>query len=242
MDYVARAKSLLMGKARTGALLVLPLAAAVQYAQATVANSTSLPTGGYACTPGIGTCTGGDQQLSPVNGLSGVGFFLTSPYSFNGSSYLDFSSTGPLTSTSSGGNLASGTTLTSDYNFSISNPSGGGTDSWSLIYEIFDSTTGRVALLDSSSSGSGTGTFSRTFADQLTNTLTVGDTLIVSADISLNASGGIFSLSIPGGLTLDVGSGVSAAPEPSTLSFAGLALAIAGIWYRLRRRRTADLQ
>lgn len=247
MDYVARAKALLMGKARTGALLVLPLAAAVQQAQAVqVGPSINLPTGNLSCNTQSGACvSGGDLQLGTRDGIEGVGFFDDFPTDFSGNSYVDFGSSGILTSTGSGGltALPAGSILTSSYDFNIGNVSGSGSDTWSLSYQIFDSTTLHTVVSDSSASGSGTGSFSASFTDQLASAMTVGDTLSITADLNLTASSGsIFSVTIPSGLTLDVGQDVSTTPEPSTLSFGALALALAGIWRGLRRKRTADLQ
>jgi len=237
----------MLGKARTGALLVLPLAAAVQQAQATPPLIPTLPTGNFSCSTSNGGCVSGGDFNEFGTGLKGVGFYADFPITFNGSSYVDFSSSGLMTGPSGGG-LAAGSTVASGYNFTISNVSGGGFDggTWSLMYEILDTTTGQTALLDNSHSGGGAGLFSASFTDQLLFPLTVGDNLIVMADLTLTAgpSGGFYSVSIPSNFTFDIGTSATAAaaPEPSTLSFGGLALAIAGVWSRLRRRRTADLQ
>ena len=73
MDFVARAKALLAGKARIG-LMILPLAAAVP------AMASSLPTDNYSCTLNgspLTSCTSTStvQQLATGNGIEGLKFF-----------------------------------------------------------------------------------------------------------------------------------------------------------------------
>lgn len=256
MDYVARAKALLSSKARTGALLVLPLAAAVQHAQATTAgNSYALPTGNFQCQEtgtSSGSCPGSDAQLPVQNGLAGVKFFGTdsiyynfyngNPYYGTGLENFILSSSGPLTG-HSGGSLPTGTTLTNRYDFTLAPGfSGGFISSWRLTYSLVDTTTKATLFSDSSVSGGfisgGSGGFSGSFTDKTNAPLIQGDNYAVTTEISVSG-GGYFYLNIPGGGSFDIGSNAQApsAPEPGTLGLGGLGLALAGIWRGLRRKR-----
>jgi hypothetical protein len=256
MDYVARAKALLMGKGRTGALLVLPLAAAVQLAQAaTVGGSPvyTLPDGGLNCqidgaSPG-GACSGGATQLGPTDGLEGVSFYLPSPItlsSLDGSSggALILSTSGAVTATHSGSGLPAETTFTNHYDFAIT-PSGSGFEGWTLTYELYDQSTDQDLFYDNSVSGASGGTFSGSFTDTLAYALNTTDTYELSAEIrfSDDDSEDTVTVTIPSGGSFDLGTDQQApSPEPSTLSFGALSLAVGGIWRGLRRKRTADPQ
>lgn len=257
MDFVARAKAVFGSKVRTGALLVLPLAAAVPHAQALTQAGVSLPTSSGSCALSgsgalvSGSCSEVDSQLSLLNGLAGVKFFLSSPFTLqfgsSGGENVTLSSDGTLGGI---GTFSSGSSISEHYDFSLStspvsaqNPVGVGNTgiaplSWQLTYSIFDVTTDTSIVNDNTMSGSGAGTFSGFFADTTAGAMSAGDTVLVSTAIALNSPANTnVTLTVPSS-SLDVNQ--SATPEPSTLSFGALGLAIAGIWRGLRRRRTAE--
>lgn len=236
MDYVARAKALLIWKARTGALLVLPLAAAVQHAQAQ--TTLTLPTGHFNCSAlftASGGCSGGVANTPAQYGLSGLRFGLSSPVTLIGPGILTLSNYGTVTGTS-GGSLGAGTPMRLSYDFTLST-SGGSFSDWQLQFQMYDYAES-ANVLNGSVSGSATGTFSGSFTVQLGGPLSQGDLVYDSASITVNnlTSGGA-TVTVPLDSSLDID---AAAPEPSTLSFGALGLALAGIRGGLRRKRRAE--
>ena len=101
IDYVAKAKRLLGNTVRKTALVIVPLAAAINNLQATIVFPTGNPscfTSGAAAT-GCFPRSGGASQLGdPGNGILGVSFFTTGPIlltspSVPPGSTIDFNST-----------------------------------------------------------------------------------------------------------------------------------------------------
>ncbi len=237
MDFVARAKTLLVGKARVGALVVLPLAAAVHQAQASIL---SLPTGTVTCQydingSGGGTCSASAQQLSPYNGVAGVSFQLNTPGNSLdlgvGPATLTLTASGILTGPG-GGVLNAGTVFNEGYSLSITNVT---SDNY-LAFSLYDVTTSTSLFSAQAANGSfsGSGLFSGSFTDTLLASATVGDTLQLS--LSLYVSGGDMVATLPGDALSMGGPPVSAgaAPEPSTMGLGAFGLAAAAFWRRMR--------
>ena len=131
-NYVARAKALMMKTARTTALVIVPLAAAVSAHAGAI-----LPTSNLTCTTidssGSGSCTMSDAQQSSQSGITGVSFFTTSgsgPVGFN----LSGSSTNVTLKVGAGGNLSGDLTQNDpvSFNFNFNLQSGGSVSAWAI--------------------------------------------------------------------------------------------------------------
>jgi hypothetical protein len=245
MNYVSKAKELILKTARTTALVIVPLAAAVSAHAGTVL----LPTGNAACSTNIpsGSCPGGDTQLADLgSGIAGVSLFMNS-----GSQTFFFSSGSgaglDLALTDSGvlgGSIAGGTSLPVGWNFTLTSLSGS-IGSWTLTFEL-GSTFGGSDYGSVGVSGSGAGTFASplpttTFLTIASGGIASGSTLFEEAILVFNAStGGSFAdveINVPKGSSFDFNSvpGTST-PEPATLGIMGAGLAFLGAMLRRRKK------
>jgi hypothetical protein len=247
MNYVSRAKELMLKTARTTALVIVPLAAAVS----AHAGSIVLPTGNPACFASFsgGSCPGGDAQLAdPGNGIAGVSLFMNS-----GSQTFFFSSGSgaglglALTDSGSlaGGSLLGGTNLPVGWNFTLGSISGS-IGTWTLMFEL-GSTFGGSDYGSVTVSGSGAGTFTSpapttTFLVIASGGVASGSTLFEEAILTFSAStnGGPSAdveINVPSGGSFDFNStaGVTT-PEPGAIGIMGAGLAFLGAMLRRRKK------
>lgn len=239
-NYVTRAKELMMKTARTTALVIVPLAAAVS-----AHGGAILPTSNLSCsqTDAFGTvsCTSGAsvEQAAPENGIQGVSFFSSNSLGFglSGSSTavtLEYGAGGPLS-----GDLNQNDPV--GFNFSFGLISGGSVASWQVTLEfgnaLGDSSYGVFTASGSGGSGanipeSGSGTL------VVPNSVASGSTFWETAIINATISGGIFlQITVPGGTTLDFNSANAvAAPEPGSIGLMGAGVALLGCLFRRRRK------
>jgi hypothetical protein len=246
-NYVARAKALMMKTARTTALVIVPLAAAVSaHAGAIVASGAVLPTSNLTCTRvdgfGTGGCTMNDLQQTSQSGITGLSFYTgTGAVGFNlsGSStaiQLKVGAGGPLS-----GNLTQNDPVAFSFNFNLQ--SGGSVSSWSILM-AFGNAFGDSSYGSFGASGSGgSGSF---IPESGSGTLVIpsggiasGSTFWETTTINATISGGInLQINVPGGATFDYNSAAaSSVPEPGSVGLLGSGLAFLGYLFRRRRRK-----
>jgi hypothetical protein len=239
-NYVARAKELMMKTARTTALVIVPLAAAVSAHAGAI-----LPTASITCTTvdalGSGSCTMGDSQQSSMSGITGVSFFTNSgPIGFN----LSGSSTDITLKVGAGGNLSGGLTQNDpvSFLFNFNLQSGGSVSSWDITMAFGDAFNDYSygAFFDSGSGGSGSlipesgsGTIVIPSGGVASGSL-FWETVTLSAVIS---GGSYLQISVPGAGTFDYSSiAASSVPEPGSVGLMGSGLAFLGYLFRRRRK------
>jgi hypothetical protein len=237
IDYVARAKALIRSHARSAALVIAPLAAAVS----AHAGSINLPTGNYTCSytvdgasGGGGNCSGGAYTLAGSGSqIGGTRFYL--------SGGLDLgSSGGSILMTASGTvgqALASGTVIPVAWDFeltALTDPP------WTLTYTLGDITTSTI-LATGEFSGNNSGTVTNTGMLTTTAASSSGDNIGLKVLLTEagDPEGGVdVQVEIPHNGSLDFNPiGNSSVPEPSTLGLLGSGLA--GLGYLWRKRRKA---
>jgi len=242
-NYVHKAKQLLLETARTSALVIVPLAAAIT-AQANVIVSvpplTSLPSGGFACSGG-GACSG--AGVSPISGgsdgITGISFYT------DGSQSIGFTSGGTynLTLTMSAGGSSSGSLPASipvdwDFDISTTNP-GISVNDWSLTFEMSSSGAGGSNLGTVTEMGSGTGTFEGADTLKLSGAppSSLYETAVLTVGISGSSSGNI-DVDVVAGSSFDFnGAPVPAStPEPASFGLFGAGVAFMGALLRRRRK------
>lgn len=238
-NYVSKAKNLILQTARTTALVIMPLAAAVS-AQA---GSISLPTTGASCTVAGGdsgsSCKGGDALVNPDPGVGvrGLSFFTSGGQSFflsSGSATLILSDHGTLT----GGSIAAGTVIPLKWDFTLSSSSGSIT-SWIIGFDLGSSfTNGDYGSNTFSGSGTGhfTGSGSLTIAS---GGIAAGASVFESGLISISVSSFTqLGVNVPPDASLDFGNSVtSSVPEPASVGMIGAGLAFLGALVRRRRKQ-----
>jgi len=238
-NYVAKAKELMLKTARTTALVIVPLAAAVS-AQA----GAILPTTNLTCTAtsggGSGSCSMGVSSFADQGGIQGVSFFTNS-----GSIGFDLSSGGTVSLQVGAGGPLSGNLTQNDpvaFLFFFSLISGGSIASWSIDMS-FGNALG--SSIYGSFTASGSGGSGGSIMESGSGTLVVpsggvasGSTFWETATINAVVSGGIFlQLSIPQTGTIDFDSApASGVPEPASVGLIGSGLAFLGYLFRRRRK------
>lgn len=238
-NYVNKAKSLMLRAARTGALVIMPLAAAVSAHAASIA----LPSGNVTCsTNADAQCTGGDVQLLDLgSGIQGLSFFTSGGFtqtffaSSGSSTFLALGDSGTL-----GGTIAGGTSIPVAWNFTIGSISGS-ISSWQLDF-MLGSTAGGSDFGSFSTNGSGGGTLIESDSIGIvvvSGGIASGTTLFETAQITVNmGNAGDLEVTVPEGTTLDFQSVASAAvPEPASVGMIGAGLAFLGTLLGRRRKQ-----
>jgi len=247
-NYVARAKELMMKTARTTALVIVPLAAAVSAHAGAI-----LPTGNLTCSAedgafNVSNCVSlvADSQLSPQSGITGVSFFTSS-----GSIGLGLSGGGLSTVNvriGAGGTLTGNLTQNDPvgFAFSFTLPSGGSLVSWTINMQFGTALGNCNYVCASTNGGAASGSL---FSESGSMTLPVttffpsgiasGSAFWETATITATFSGGSFvQINIPNSSTLDFNSvAASSVPEPGSIGLMGSGLAFLGYLFRRRRRK-----
>lgn len=239
-NYVNKAKSLMLKAARTSALVIVPLAAAVS----AHAGSVALPSGNVSCSSNIsgGTCFGGDSQLADLgSGVQGLSFFTSGGFTqtfftSSGSSVLQMTLAdfGTL-----GGTIAGGTQIPVDWVFTLTPFSGATIESWTLSFEL-GSSPGFTDYGAVSGSGISGGSISGGDTLTVSQDIASGSTLYESVVLSVNTTnlgGGGVQVTVPTLSTWDFNSVAAAAvPEPASVGMIGASLAFLGALIRRRRK------
>lgn len=237
-DYLARAKKLMQGAARKAALVIVPLAAAVQSEAAAI-----LPTGNPTCSASdtggpVGCVTVAEQLPAGSNGITGVKL-----YSGDSGSTLAFFSGGiaQITMGTSGfvsGSIASGLTIPLSFDFSISGSGFVALNSWNLTYTLSAPSGGGVfATTTVSSSGGSLGPISGT-ANMVSSQAFTDGLMTVEAilQVDWSSDGGALFVTIPSN-SIDFNAiRTNDVPEPASAGLMVAGLAVLG-WRLVRRRR-----
>jgi hypothetical protein len=222
--------------ARTTALVIVPLAAAVSAHASTVI----LPTSNFSCFEvdhggTSGSCSGGALQLGPSDGVAGVQLFTLGAIDFGSSGgNLTLSTNG----NTSGGTLLSGTTLPVSWDFVLS-PQGAHATSDLIDWQLTLAVWASGSLIGSyATSGSGNDTITGSNSIQTDAPASTDVSLIgkLSWEGDINASG--IDVSVPEGTSFDFNSpGATAVPEPATTGLLATGLACIACRVRKVRRR-----
>jgi hypothetical protein len=230
IDYVSRAKALLKAHARTAALVIVPLAAAVSAHAGAV-----LPNGNFQCSYSPndnsgGNCAGG------VNAAGGaLSFYLSSGgVALQGGGTLMEHSNGSVATA-----ITEGSSIPYSYEIGLfleeTDPS------YALEIQIKDTTTSTM-LVDSTFTGTfglgstpvtGSGTFTALGSSNSGDNIVVGY-LLTLAGVPGN---GLVTVTVPEGTSVDLGPvGNAGVPEPASVGLMGGGLAALGYLWRKRRK------
>ena len=243
VNYVDKAKRLMMQTLRTGALVIVPLAAAVSSAHAGIVTAVTLPTTTTACEASNSnesfSCLGG-VSVSALSGsvLNGVQFTSIS----GGTSFLGSSGGGTDTFTiSTGGTLTGGSlsgSIPVSFSFVATAEQLGflASGSWTVEFELGSSggtsNFGSVSFsggIGNTSSISGSNSGSLAVSGTVTSGSTIFESVIVTLPTTGNAEVG---LAYPFSFNSVNLTGV---PEPSSVGTVAAGLGFLG--WLLRRRR-----
>jgi hypothetical protein len=253
INYVSKAKQLMKSAVRTTALVIMPLATAVNMQAGAL-----LPTGPVVCDAegagGHGGCSGGAAQLPEYNNLDGVKLYTNGPVYFTNSgggiSTLQLS----IASGSMTGGLLSGVEIPVSYVFELglATPSadslpgafagsGETIGAWTLDYRFLLSDETHAQIGAASTSGSGAGIFSGTL--NMTTQIPVSHRTDVDLQVQLtvNWTGGgsnqdLFIDVPPNSFDFNAVPDESGVPEPGSMGLLASGLALLG-WRVCRRRR-----
>jgi hypothetical protein len=243
-NYVSKAKSLMLKTARTTALVIVPLAAAVS----AHAGSIALPSSGEpTCSVSVsGSCFAGDAQLadlgSGVQGLSSGGFTQTMFVFTSGASLpvnMTMGDSGVL-----GGTIAAGTLIPVSWDFNMTPLSGSGTiDSWILTFGL-GSSAGGTNFGSASTSGGSIGSSGATISGgpinlQVLSDLVSGTTLFESVSLTMDVTTNLgVQVTVFDASSWDFNSVAAASvPEPATTGLIGAGLAFFGALLRRRKKQ-----
>lgn len=228
--------------ARTAALVIVPLAAAVS-AHANIISGATLPTQNFGCVTGGSSsgsqdCTSGAgiTQLPGNTGITGASFFTFGPLGVFGTSGSGSADIEMWAGTNSFlGPLTQNVPLAID--FTIDAFSGGTITGWSFIIGlgsgIEGTNYGEFMMSGSGSSGSFTGFIP--ISGTVPTDVPFYETWELSAGFQ-NVIAGV-EFDVPGGASVDLQSAAaSGVPEPGTIGFIGAGLALLGGMFRRRRK------
>lgn len=223
MDPLARAQALLAHHARTAALLIMPLAAALTASAAPVLPASNFQCQAYA----ERACSGGASQLPATPGqVQGVKQWLDGQVLADTGEHqvgwVSFSTSGTLNEA-----MAAGTSIPIHYEFTVLGYSGSLASDWFAHFSILRN--GNV--IGTTSAGGPVGGF-QTGAVTLTlkSALNAGDNIEVETTIGGATEDGYILVEVPQN-SIDWNASV---PEPASIGTAAAGLALAAI---LRRNR-----
>jgi hypothetical protein len=246
-NYVEKAKHLLMNTARTTALVIVPLAAAVSAQAGTI----QLPYGNASCSTilnsGAGpTCTALDSpESAPSSGVQGLSFATSGGSTFFLSSgggqeiVLTLEDFGMV----SGGSIPGGTVIPVSYLMNLAAFSGATITSYDVDFSL--GTSAGVANLGYASlSGGATsgGTVSGSGTLTVDPTIASGSSLYETVQVYVfasNSGGGGITVTVPQNTTADFENAplASGTPEPASVGMIGAGLAMLGMMFRRRKNR-----
>jgi hypothetical protein len=247
-NYVHKAKSLMLKTARTTALVIVPLAAAVS----AHAGSIALPhSGSPTCSVSgaSGSCFSGDAQLADLgSGVQGLSFFTSGGFTQNLFLFTSGASL-PVNMTMGdsgilGGTIAAGTLIPVSWAFNMTPLSGSGTiDSWVLTFGL-GSSAGGTNFGSASTSGGSIGSSGSTIVGgpinlQVLSDLVSGSTLFESVALTMDVTTNLgVQVTVFNATSWDFNSVAAASvPEPATTGLIGAGLAFFGALLRRRKKQ-----
>lgn len=248
-NYTEKAKRLMHKAARVTALVIVPLASAVN-AHA-IAIGPTLPLGSPTCSitdnVSSSSCSGGAFAIFGIpTDTVGVGLATQSSalFSSGGTAQLILSASGLLV----GGSIPSGTTIPLAYNFDLSFLDGSlraAANSWNLDFQLLDGAgvIGDSGLLsgtvsDPSLSG---GAFIGGVSSMVTNSTALsGDRLTEQVTLNVSWQPGdadTLLIDVPSPGSFDYApTNIASVPEPGTMGLTGSVFALAGFFLVSRRK------
>jgi hypothetical protein len=248
-NYVDKAKKLMLQAARTTALVIVPLAAAVSSAHAgSIALASS---GSPVCTTSASGsfCFAGDSLEPDLgSGVQGLSFYTSGGFTQN----LFVNSSGSTIPTTMsmgdsgvmGGTIAAGTLIPVSWNFNMTPLSGSGTiSSWSLVFEL-GSTAGGSQFGSIGTSGGSIGSSGATIIGgpinlNVSSTILSGTTLFETVLLTMNLTNtnvGV-QVTVPNASSWDFNSvAATGVPEPATTGLIGAGMAFFAALLRRRKK------
>lgn len=229
IDSISRAKAFMRSHARTAALVIIPLAAVVSAHAGAI-----LPNGNFVCsdTPNVGS--GGNCSGGVAAGGGALSFYLASGGVLlaGGGTLMEHTNGSVATAITVGSSIPFG------YDIGLSAESID--PNYSLNIQIKDTTTSTM-LVNSTFPGTfgpGSATLLNSGVFTALGSSNAGDNIVVGYLLTLSSvpEGVVVDVTVPQGLSVDVGPVGTGVPEPASVGLMGGGLAWLGYLWRKRRK------